>query len=50
MNSIEEFLIALNSIEIDSYMTEDRLKELIEAEINGLIETYEIEQLQEVDN
>ena len=50
MESIEDFLVALNSIEIDPDLTEDQLKEMIEAQINDLIESYRIEQLQETGN
>jgi len=50
MDWIEEFLGALHTIEIDPDLTEDQLKELVEAQICDLIEMYRIEQLQEADN
>ena len=40
METTEDFLVALNSIEIDPKLTKDELKQAIETQIHDLIERY----------
>jgi len=50
MDTTEDFLVALNAIEIDPNMTKDQLKRVIETQIRDLIERYRTERPREVNS
>ena len=50
MDTTEDFLVALNAIEIDPNMTKDQLKQVIETQIRDLIERYRTERPREVNS
>ena len=45
METTENFIVALNTIEIDPNLTKDQLKQAIETQVRDLIEKHRTEQL-----